>query len=80
MLSLGVVDDERVVVERDEGGGEHWPQELPHGGAERAVAAGERVAELAGHALGAERLGAGDAVWVEHERGGPAGGELGDPA
>ena len=33
-----------------------------------------------GHAFGAERLGAGDAVGVEDECGGPAGGELGDPA
>ena len=39
-------------------------------------AAGEGVAQLARHALGAERLGAGDAVGVEEERGGPAGDEL----
>ena len=75
-----LVDDERVAVERDERGREHRPHELPHGGAQRAVAAGQRVAELARHPLGAERLGAGDAGGVEHERGCPAGGELGDAA
>ena len=80
VVSAPLVDHERVAVERDERGREHRPHELPHGGAQRAVAAGERVAELARHALGAERLGAGDAVGVEHERGCPAGGELGDAA
>ncbi len=35
--------------------------------------AGERVAELAGHALGSQRLGAGDAVWIDDERRGQAG-------
>ena len=69
MVSTLLVDDERVAVERDERGREHRPHELPHGGAERAVAAGERVAELARHPLCAERLGAGDAGGVEHERG-----------
>ena len=47
---------------------------------ERAVAAWERVAELAGHAIGAERFGAGDAVGVEREGGAKPGGELRDPA
>ena len=41
---------------------------------------GRRVGEFAGHAFGAERLGAGDAVGVQRECGGPAGGELGDAA
>ena len=36
--------------------------------------------EPAGHALGAECLGAGDAGGVEHEGGAPAGDELGDAA
>jgi hypothetical protein len=36
--------------------------------------------EPAGHALGAERLGAGDAGGVEHEGGGEAGDGLGDAA
>ena len=73
-----LVDDERVAVERDERGREHRPHELPHGGAERALATGERVAELARHALGPQRFGAGDGGGVEHEGGCPAGGELGD--
>jgi hypothetical protein len=38
----------------------------------------ERVGELAGHAFGLERLGAGDAVGVLDEGTGPAGGELRD--
>ena len=41
---------------------------------------GSASRELAGDPLGAERLGARDAVGVEHERGGPAGGELRDSA
>ena len=73
-----VLDDERVAVERDERGREHRSHELPDGGAQRAVAAGECVAELAGDALRAERLGAGDAGLVEHKRGAQPGGELGD--
>ena len=44
-----------------------------------AVAVGQRVAEPSGHALGAERGGARDAVGVEHERGGPARDQLRDP-
>ena len=48
------------------------------GGAQRLLAAGEGVAQLARHALGAERLGPGHAVGVEHERGAPARDQLGD--
>jgi hypothetical protein len=36
--------------------------------------------EFAGHAFGAERFGAGDAVGVEYEGGGPARGEVRDAA
>ena len=49
-------------------------------GAQRLVAAGQRVVELAAHALAAEHLGARDAVGVEHERGGAARDERGDAA
>ena len=77
---VAVVVDEGVAVERGERWGEHRSQELPDGGAERAVAAGKRACEFAGHALGAERFGAGDAVGVQHECCCPAGGELGDAA
>ena len=41
---------------------------------------GRGVLEFAGHAFGAECFGAGDAVGVEHEGGGPAGGEVRDAA
>jgi hypothetical protein len=44
------------------------------------VAAGECVGEFAGHAFCTERFGAGDAVRVEDERGGPAGSEVRDAA
>ena len=60
--------------------GEHRAQELPDGGAQGVLAAGQCVAQLARHPLAAERLGAGDAVGVEHEGGAPAGDELGDRA
>jgi hypothetical protein len=39
--------------------GKHRSQELPDGGAQRMLAAGERVAQPACHALAPERLGAG---------------------
>jgi PAS domain S-box-containing protein len=47
----------------------------------RASVEAERIAvePLALHLFCAERLGARDAGGIEHERGGPAGGELGDP-
>jgi hypothetical protein len=63
-----VVDDGCVAVERDERRREHRPHEVPHGGAQRAAAARQGVAELALHPLGAERLGAGDIGEVEYER------------
>ena len=80
MVSIAWSREEGVAVHGGQGGGEHRPHELPDGGAQRRVAAGERVAQFAGHAVGAERLGAGDAVGVQEERGGPARGELCDPA
>ena len=48
-----LVDDDGIAVEPDERGREHRSHELPYGGAQRAFAAGQCVAELAGHALGA---------------------------
>jgi len=44
-------DDEGVAVERDERGREHRANELPHGGAQRAVPARQGVAELPLHPL-----------------------------
>jgi signal transduction histidine kinase len=76
-----LVADEGIAVERDERderGRDHRAHELPDRRAERAVATGERVAQLTFHPLRAERLGAGDTAGVEHERGCPASGELGD--
>jgi hypothetical protein len=75
-----VVDHESVLVELDERRGEHGPDEFPYGAPQLGLAAGQCVAQPAAHALGAERLGAGDAGGVEDECGGPAGGELGDAA
>jgi hypothetical protein len=72
-----LIDDERVAVERDERGREHRPHELPHGGEEGAVTAGQCFAQLALHPFGAKRLCARDAGRVEHERGCPASHELG---
>ena len=80
MVSVAVVGYEGVAVKGGEAGGEHGPHELPDGGAQGVLAAGERVAQLARHPLAAERLGAGDAVGVEQERGAPARYELGDAA
>ena len=70
----------KLAVEGEQRGREHWPHELPHRAAQRALAAGQGVAELPGDALGAERFGAGGAGGVEHEGGCPAGGELGNTA
>src|SRR5215218_6339674 len=72
------VEDEGVLVELDQPRGEDRAHERPHGGAQRLLAAGEGVAQPAGHALGAERLGPRHAVRVEHERRAPARDELGD--
>ena len=78
--ALGVVDHERVAVQFGQPRREHRPQERPQRGAQRLVAAGQRLVELAAHALAAEHLGARDAVGVEHERGGAARDERGDAA
>ena len=77
---VGVVEHERVVVERCESGREHRAHEFPHGVAQRAVAAGQGVAELSRHPFRAERLAAGDAGRIEGERGAEPGGQLRDPA
>jgi hypothetical protein len=73
------VEHERVAMKRRELWGEHraetFPTAAPRGSARPAA-----VGELAGHAIGAEGVGAGDAGGVEHERGGPPAGELRDPA
>jgi hypothetical protein len=45
---------------------------------QRALAAGQCVAELATHSVRAERLGASDAGGIEHERGAQPRGELCD--
>ena len=75
-----LIDDERIAVERDECGREHRPHELPHGGTQRALAAGKGVAELASHGLYTERLCACDTGRVQDEGGSPASGKLGDAA
>jgi len=72
----GLIDDERVAVERNERGRQHRPNELPHGIAQRAVAGGKVVSELARHALGPQRFGPGHGGGIEHEGGCPAGREL----
>ena len=72
------IEHERVLVELDEARREHRAHERPDGGAQRLLAAGHGVAQLAHHALGSERLGAGHAVGVEEERGAPAREQLGD--
>src|SRR3954454_19640947 len=72
------VEDEGVLVELHEARREDRAHERPQRGAQRLFAAGEGVAQLARHALGAERLGPGHAVWVEQERGAPARDQLGD--
>ena len=77
--AVGVVEHERVVVERCESGREHRAHEFPHGVAHRAVAAGQGVAELSRHPFRAERLAAGDAGRIEGERGAEPGGQLRDP-
>jgi hypothetical protein len=76
---MPAIDDERVAIELDQPGREHRPQEVPHRGAQRVLAARQRVAwpapmhslpsALARHPAG-----------VEHECGRPAGAEVGDPA
>ncbi|MGB0091517.1 MAG: hypothetical protein WBP81_03135, partial [Solirubrobacteraceae bacterium] len=51
-----------------------------HGGAQRAVAAGQGIAELSRHPFCAERLGPSDAGGIERACGAEPGGELRDPA
>ena len=48
--------------------------------AQRAVAAGQSVAELSSHPICSERLGAGDAGGIERECGAEPGAESRDPA
>src|SRR4051794_22353640 len=62
------VGDEGVLVERDQSRGEDGPHEGPQGGAQRLLAAGEGVAQLARHPLAAEGLRPRDAVGVKQER------------
>ena len=66
-----------VAVERDERGGRMTPRARVR---RASLLAGERVAEAAGDAVAAERLGAGDAVGVERVGGAEARGDLGDAA
>jgi hypothetical protein len=59
---------------------QHRPHEPPDACAQLDLAAGEGVAELAGHSLCPERLGASDAVGVDREGGAEPGGEQRDPS
>ena len=75
-----LVEHERVAVKRGEAGESIGRRNSQTAARSGLSPPGQRVGELAGHAFGAERFGAGDAVGVEYERGGPAGGELRDAA
>ena len=75
-----LIDDERIGVEGDQRWREHRPHELPHGGAQRAVAAGQGVAELSRHPFCAERLGVGDTGGIECECGAEPGDQPRNPA